>query len=71
MGGLAWATDDSSLRNAFARFGTITDAKVWPFHSRFCPFLPLHARKLLQHTSRLNRPRTVPELFFVTRNCFL
>lgn len=28
VGGLAWATDDDSLRNAFEQFGTVTDSKV-------------------------------------------
>ncbi len=28
VGGLAWATTDDSLRNAFEAFGTVTDAKV-------------------------------------------
>ena len=28
IGGLAWATDDHSLRAAFEEFGTVTDAKV-------------------------------------------
>ncbi len=28
VGGLAWATDDHSLRAAFEGFGTVTDAKV-------------------------------------------
>ena len=28
IGGLAWATDDHSLRTAFEQFGTVTDAKV-------------------------------------------
>ncbi len=28
VGGLAWATDESALRGAFERFGTVTDAKV-------------------------------------------
>jgi len=28
VGGLAWATDDQSLMNAFAQFGDIVDAKV-------------------------------------------
>jgi heterogeneous nuclear ribonucleoprotein A1/A3 len=28
VGGLAWATDDASLRTAFEEFGPVTDAKV-------------------------------------------
>lgn len=28
VGGLAWATDDSSLRQAFSKFGEVKDAKV-------------------------------------------
>lgn len=28
VGGLAWATDDNSLRAAFEQCGTVTDAKV-------------------------------------------
>ena len=28
VGGLAWATDDNSLRDAFAEFGTVTEASV-------------------------------------------
>ena len=28
VGGLAWATDDAGLREAFARFGEVTEAKV-------------------------------------------
>lgn len=28
VGGLAWATDDKGLRDAFAAFGEVTDAKV-------------------------------------------
>ncbi len=28
VGGLAWATDDESLRQAFEEFGEVTDAKV-------------------------------------------
>ena len=28
VGGLAWATDDSGLRQAFEAFGTVTEAKV-------------------------------------------
>lgn len=28
VGGLAWATDDDSLRSAFEAHGTVTDAKV-------------------------------------------
>ena len=28
VGGLAWATNDDSLRNCFSGFGTVTDAKV-------------------------------------------
>ncbi|MCB9526627.1 MAG: RNA-binding protein [Myxococcales bacterium] len=28
VGGLAWATDDNSLRNAFESFGEVTEAKV-------------------------------------------
>jgi len=28
VGGLAWATDDDSLRSAFEQFGTVSDAKV-------------------------------------------
>lgn len=28
VGGLAWATDEYSLRNAFERFGTLTEATV-------------------------------------------
>lgn len=28
VGGLAWATDDESLRSAFEQYGTVTDAKV-------------------------------------------
>jgi RNA recognition motif-containing protein len=28
VGGLAWATDDSSFRTAFEQFGSVTDAKV-------------------------------------------
>ena len=28
VGGLAWATDDNSLRAAFEAFGTVTEAKV-------------------------------------------
>ena len=30
VGGLAWATDDRSLQDAFSQFGEITDSKVWP-----------------------------------------
>jgi len=28
VGGLAWATDDASLRSAFEQYGEVTDAKV-------------------------------------------
>jgi RNA recognition motif-containing protein len=28
VGGLAWATDDNSLKNAFETYGTVSDAKV-------------------------------------------
>ena len=28
VGGLAWATDDNSLRNAFEEYGEVTEAKV-------------------------------------------
>ncbi len=28
VGGLSWGTDDDSLRDAFAGFGEVTDAKV-------------------------------------------
>ena len=28
VGGLAWATDDRSLEQAFSQFGDITDSKV-------------------------------------------
>lgn len=28
VGGLAWATDDNSLRDAFAQHGDVTDCKV-------------------------------------------
>ena len=30
VGGLSWETDDDDLRQAFARFGTVLDAKVPP-----------------------------------------
>ncbi len=28
VGGLSWDTDDTSLKNAFAAFGTVAEAKV-------------------------------------------
>jgi cold-inducible RNA-binding protein len=33
VGGLAWATNDQSLEQAFSQFGEITDCKVTPLFS--------------------------------------
>ena len=42
VGGLAWATDDRSLEQAFSQFGDITDSKVQT-RSRSASVDALHA----------------------------
>lgn len=37
VGGLAWATDDRSLEQAFSQYGEVLDSKVSSCFLGFCP----------------------------------
>jgi len=42
VGGLAWATDDNSLHNAFSPYGEVLESKVRPvIHLPSLPLFPL------------------------------
>ena len=60
VGSLSWGTNDEGLRQAFERFGEVTDAKVITERDTgrsrgfgFCLGLPCPPRPLLLHLGRL------------------
>jgi hypothetical protein len=61
VGGLAWATDDRALEQAFSRFGQVVESKVGPRNTAF--FINIRGSRILTYNLPAGALFGVPQVY--------